>query len=167
MQEQRRSKPASCAVAPRSTSGISPGNLNTASQPYASSVKTGCFILGKGDNKHESKMRIMRTRTQPGSSGLQRLLRAGEMLFVQFHAVMESAVVCQGKTWHRMLRTGGLRWTRGSELVWCAVNARGSQPVHTSMPQHERFSLTKCEVVFAQAERRPRLNKKSFRLGVL
>jgi hypothetical protein len=40
----------------------------------------------------------------------------------------ESAVVCQGRTWHRMLRTGGFPWTRASKLVWCAVNARGSKP---------------------------------------
>jgi hypothetical protein len=32
------------------------------------------------------------------------------------------------KIQHRMLRTGGLRRTRASELVWCAVNARGSKP---------------------------------------
>ena len=85
MQEPRRSKSASCAVARQSTSGISPGNLNTASQPYASSAKTSCLILGKGGKKDESKMPTLRKRTQPRSLGLQRLFRAGEMLFVQCH----------------------------------------------------------------------------------
>ena len=43
-------------------------------------------------------------------------------------SIKVSAVVCQGRSRHVMLRTGGLRWTRASELVWCAVNVTGSKP---------------------------------------
>ena len=39
-------------------------------------------------------------------------------------SIGESAVVCQGQTRQSMLRTGGLRWTKASELLWCGVNAR-------------------------------------------
>jgi hypothetical protein len=37
-------------------------------------------------------------------------------------------VMCQGQTWHIILRAGGLRWTMASGLVWSAVNERGSKP---------------------------------------
>lgn len=43
-------------------------------------------------------------------------------------SIGESGVVCQGKTRHSMLRTGGLRWTRAFLVVWSGVKARGSKP---------------------------------------
>jgi hypothetical protein len=73
-----------------------------------SDQKAAGSTIKRGGTKNDFSVVVMRSRFQT---------RIGE-----------SAVVCQGKTWHRMLRTGGLRWTRASELVWCAVNARGSKP---------------------------------------
>jgi hypothetical protein len=73
------------------------------------------------------------------SDGTGEVMVGGKNSLQMGRSIMESAVVCQGRTWHRMLRTGGLRWMRAFDLV---LNPECRQPITEPFPEFHHPFLT-------------------------
>jgi hypothetical protein len=87
------------------------GNRTRSSQSALTPLDSLCFGIALERNPHARLCVLEKKGGETGRIILRLIIFQDRNLLQMSRSIWESAIVCQGETWHIMLGTRGFRWT--------------------------------------------------------